>query len=88
MSDIAIKPARSDELVIAASLTGEAMNVLPEVTAVFGGNLERVQYGWRIAFTHMAGQIYLAKDGEEIVGVNTWLMWRSSPTGTQDREVR
>jgi ribosomal protein S18 acetylase RimI-like enzyme len=75
MNEITIKPARSDELPVAALLTAKAMNDLPEVMAVFQGKRERVQTAWQFAFTQMPGQVFLAKDGEEILGVMRVVEW-------------
>src|SRR4030042_2539038 len=75
MSKISIQIAQSKEFQEAALLTSRAMINNPVVAAVFQGRQKRVEAIIRISFEYMPGEIHVAKDKEQIVGVMRIVEW-------------
>jgi len=69
MSMISIRVAQPEELSEAALLTSHAMMNNPMVATAFGGMQERMEAATKIAFERLGGQVYLAEDGGQLVGV-------------------
>ena len=75
MGKVTINIAQPDELSAAAVLTSRAMISLPENDVVFQGKQQRMEAAHRIAYKKMPGQVFLAKDESEIIGVMRLVEW-------------
>jgi predicted N-acetyltransferase YhbS len=75
MSKIIVSIAQPDEFPEAVMLTSRAMINLPEVAAIFQGKRQRMEAVQRIAYEKMPGQVFLAKDKSQIVGVMRMVEW-------------
>jgi len=83
MNGTTISPALPEELATAAELASRAMINLPEVVPVFRGKQGRMAASMRIAFERMPGEVFLARDGQQTVGVMRLVNWpscRSTPS--------
>ena len=69
MSMISIRIAQPKDLPEAAHLTSRAMVSNPLVVATFGGRQARWEAATKVAFERLGGQVYLAEDNGQIVGV-------------------
>jgi ribosomal protein S18 acetylase RimI-like enzyme len=75
MSKISIHIAQSKEFPEAALLISRAMINNPIVAAVFQGKQQLMEAITRIAFERLPGQVYLAQDKGQIVGVMRVVEW-------------
>lgn len=75
MNKVSIHIAQPTELPEAVLLTSRAMINNPVVAAVFRGRQERMKVATKIAFERLPGQVYLAKDEGQIVGVMRLTQW-------------
>jgi predicted N-acetyltransferase YhbS len=86
MSKITISAAKPDELPEAAELTSRAMINLPEVAVVFRGKRQRMEAVQRITYEKMPGQVFVAKDDSQIVGVMRVVEWPHCKLSPQEND--
>jgi predicted N-acetyltransferase YhbS len=75
MTEIEITPAHPEDALEASVLASRAMINLPENIAVFQGHRRRMEAVFKIMFQRMPGQVLLAKDQGQIVGVTRMVEW-------------
>ncbi len=79
MSGRRIEPLQPDEVAQAAFLWSQAYSPLPIIIAVFGEPSEKqrslLENGFKMAFEKMPGEVFAAKEDDEIVGVMRIVEW-------------
>ncbi len=75
MEQIVIEPAQPGELLEASVLLSRAMVTLPENIAVFRGRRDRLEAMFRIMLERFPGQVLLAKESGQIIGVMCMVEW-------------
>jgi predicted N-acetyltransferase YhbS len=75
MPDIVIEPIQPHERPAATELLSRAMSVLPENRAVFRGRNDRLQRMFRMMANSAHGQVFVAKDARQVVGVMRIVEW-------------
>lgn len=75
MAPVAIEPIKPGEIKEACALLGHAFITTPETEAVFRGRRDRLEALYVIQLTRQPGDVFVAKDRGQIVGVMKMVEW-------------